>query len=493
MDTTNNIMNNDFANSVVKQKTSFVDTMKSILSNKKKTIVTVSSFLVAVIMTGSVFYIAYKTYNERNVATDTGAANPSCYIELSLNSPTPSPTPIACTGKLDIMLVIDRSSTMTDTEADGRQKLAWAKDAAKGFVQALINSGTTSVRVGVSSFGSQGNDGTGAQDSTYNSTLNIALSSNFAQVMTAIDGISYVHSGTCIECGIRIANSQLTSTTNKRVEILLSDGMANHTWDGIRNTGATAAAITQSNNGRAAGLEYRVLGYGIAGQINETTLKSIAGSAANYQYKPNVADWSAAFLKILADICSSPVSTSTATPVSSLRPSATPTVRPSSTPTPKPTATPAAPTSFISWIDTYVSKSAPTVNYGTAAGLKSGGPSGNIAYVRFDLTQLLGRTISNASLNLNVTDASTGTFTINSTTNSWTESALNYNNKPANAAGTVKTFVAKTLGNNMVDITTFVNANKGKVVTLVISTTSTDTLTFNSRETATGKPTISVK
>ncbi len=484
-------MNNDFANSVVKQKTSFVDTMKGMLSNRKKSIVTLSSFLIAVVMTGSVFYIAYNTYNKRNVATNTGAANPSCYLELALNSPSPSPTPIACTGKLDIMLVIDRSSTMTDTEADGRQKLAWAKDAAKGFVQALINSGTTSVRVGVSSFGSQGNDGTGAQDSTYNSTLNIALSSNFAQVMTAIDGISYVHSGTCIECGIRIANSQLTSTTNKRVEILLSDGMANHTWDGIRNTGATAAAITQSNNGRAAGLEYRVLGYGIAGQINETTLKSIAGSAANYQYKPNVADWSAAFLKILEEICVAPVPAVTPTAAPVVTPSPVVTAVP--TPTVRPTATPVASTSFVPRIDTYVSKSAPTVNYGTAAGLKSGGPSGNIAYIRFDLTQLLGRTISNASLNLNVTDASTGTFTINSTTNSWTESALNFNNKPANAAGTVKTFVPKTLGNNIIDITTFVNANKGKVVTLVISTTSTDTLTFNSRETAAGKPTISVK
>jgi len=222
-----------------------------------------------------------------------------------------SPTPIiSCSNSLDINITIDRSSSMTSLESDKRQKLAWAKDAAKALVTAVKNSGTNKVRISVDSFGAQGNDGKGTLSSSNNSILHIPLSSDYTKVLAAIDGVKYINSGTCIECGIRIGNNQLGSSTNRKVLILLSDGRANHNWDGSEKWSSTNNPIVnaknEANKGRSSGIEYRAIGFGrkdISGQIDEATLRAIAGSNANYQYKPNATDWSATFVGILADLC----------------------------------------------------------------------------------------------------------------------------------------------------------------------------------------------
>lgn len=264
---------------------------------------------------------AFPTATPTNTATPTSTARPTTPPTVtptptSTSTPTPTP-PTSCNNKVSIALVIDRSDTMySEIESDGRNKLAWAKDAARAFVQALKNTNTSSVRVAVVSFGAQGNDGTGTKDPKDNSTLNIALTNNYDNVISAINSIDYINWGTCIGCGIRIGNGQLGVTTSRfnvnrfavderRVGILLSDGMANHNWIGGTGPGSNsiAFAINEANYGRANGIEYRAIGFGIAPEIDENTLVSIAGSRDNYQYKPNAQDWAQAFINILGDLC----------------------------------------------------------------------------------------------------------------------------------------------------------------------------------------------
>lgn len=455
-------------------KSSLLNKLKfSYLSNKNK-YVSMMSVLIAVIMTGSVFYIGYKTYSSRTSPTNTGAANPSCYIELALATPTativptPTPTPIACTAKLDIMLVIDRSSTMTDVESDGRIKLEWAKDAARDLVNAVINSGSKTVRVGVTTFGAQGNDGTGTLDASYNTTLDVPLTMDLNSVISAINNISYKKNGTCIECGLRIGNSQLASSTNKRVEILLSDGIANHTWNGVRTTAATAAAINAANAGRSAGIDYRVLGYGQGTNINETTLVAIAGSTANYKYKPNASDWSAAFLEILNDICKTPT--------------------PSPVPSPKPTTISVSADSYV-----VAGTSTNRVNYGKQPKLISWGSPVTISYLKFDLTSLVNRSVSKAVLRLTVNDASAGVQNLYTTGSSWLETAINYSNRPTINTALITTFTSPTIVTKDIDITAFVKNNVGKVVTFMINSSNSDSFGFNSKESTSGKPLLYVE
>ncbi len=170
-----------------------------------------------------------------------------------------SPVPV-CSLKTDIMLVIDRSSTMTETDY-GKIKMEWAKEAATAFVSAIeAMQNIDSLRIGVDSFGAQGNDGTGTRPADRNSTLDSPLTSDFTALKTAISQVHYIQSGTCIECGLRIANDQfITSTADKKVIILISDGMANTVWNGTNN-GALQAAIDAANSGRTTyGIRISVL------------------------------------------------------------------------------------------------------------------------------------------------------------------------------------------------------------------------------------------
>lgn len=235
-------------------------------------------------------------------------------------TPTLTPTPTLSCKNLDIGLVIDRSGTMSETESDGRKKLVWAKEAAVTFVNAIINTSTTSVKVSVDSFGAQGNEndpilGNLTLGSTYRSTLDASLSNDLTGIIIpAINSVVHIEDGTCIQCGINIANKQLTSSVNRKVVILMSDGLANHIWTG-KEPGSTISkqvSVDQASEGRANGIEYRVIGYrGKTSGIDETTLKKIACADPNdsvcvnnnYTYKPNAVDWSNAFLNILNSLC----------------------------------------------------------------------------------------------------------------------------------------------------------------------------------------------
>jgi len=240
---------------------------------------------------------------------------------------TPSPTPTLNCKELDIAIVVDRSSTMT-AYYEGRQKIVWAKDAVTTFVNKLkANSRSSSVNVAVASFGRRGNaddpvlgnllyPSRNAND--YNSTLHTGLSSDFdGVILPAVDSIRVTRPGTCVLCGLHIANNQLmTNSQNKKVVILLSDGLANSLWTGeFLTVPAQQGAISEANNGRSNNIEYRVLGYGKRDQaqpaIDETVLKKIACAdpndsvcvSNNYSYTPDPTDWSNGFLTILDGLC----------------------------------------------------------------------------------------------------------------------------------------------------------------------------------------------
>ncbi|MFA6016478.1 MAG: vWA domain-containing protein [Patescibacteria group bacterium] len=253
------------------------------------------------------------------------------------NIPTPpappsiTPTPTLTCNNLDIAIVTDRSDTMT-YPADGipghTTKLEYAKAAMTTLVNTVIGSSTTNVKIAVADFGRQGdvNDPvlgnlTQFPIVNYVSILETPLSNQFASiVLPAISAIHHNQSGTCIQCGLHIANRELTSTTNRKVVILLSDGMANRIWTGVKPGDpdqriSKDAAIAQATQGRANGIEYKVIGYGegtgaLTG-ISEDTLKRIACAdpndaacvANNYAHRPNALDWSNAFLAILRQLC----------------------------------------------------------------------------------------------------------------------------------------------------------------------------------------------
>lgn len=345
MDTNDiNNMNLDSFNNInvpVPSKTSLMDRAKEFVSSRRRTVVASSSFLIAMVMTGSVFYLAYRTYSTKTNPDKIGAANPSCYIELQLNSPSPvptiAPTPVACVNNTDIALVIDRSSSMyEEKEFDGRTKLAWEIEAANKFIDQITASGKKNIRVSVTSFGRQGNDGKGTLPVINNSTLHIALSNDYAAVKAAINQIVPKEWGTCIQCGIRIGNGTLLAnvTSNAKFVILMSDGQAGEIWDGTEGSDPDQAAIDEAKIGRVSGIKYYTIGYGVGSQISPDVLTAIAGGASNYKYRPDVTTWTNAFLDVLNTICGGVTATTLPTK------SPTPTPKVTKTPISKATATP---------------------------------------------------------------------------------------------------------------------------------------------------------
>ena len=157
---------------------------------------------------------------------------------------------------IDVMLIIDRSGSMSGT------KLADAKTAAKRFVD-LLNSSVD--RSGLASFAS-------------GASLDQGLTFNQGAVKTAIDGLS-AGGLTAIGAGIGVANTELI--TNGRsdathVEILLSNGGENQGTD----------PIARANEAAAAGITIYTIGLGSL--VNEQTLKDIASiTGGNYYYAPS--------------------------------------------------------------------------------------------------------------------------------------------------------------------------------------------------------------
>lgn len=217
-------------------------------------------------------------------------------------APTLPPNTPVCRQEVDVAIVIDRSGSMTD-QVNGKAKIEWAKEAAVAFVNA-IDANNVQVGISVVSFGSQGNDGTGTLATDRNSTLHIGKSTDYEAVKNAISGIRHVASGTCIQCGLRIGSNEVAASNKQKAVILLSDGGANHVWDGSREN-AHQTAIDESNSGRARGIEYQVVGIGSYGENSTaaTTLKSIAGNTANYVFRPDATEWAATFLSLVPKVC----------------------------------------------------------------------------------------------------------------------------------------------------------------------------------------------
>ncbi|MCR8643409.1 DNRLRE domain-containing protein [Paenibacillus sp. N1-5-1-14] len=145
-------------------------------------------------------------------------------------------------------------------------------------------------------------------------------------------------------------------------------------------------------------------------------------------------------------------------------------------------------------------------NYGTDTGLwvKSDATSyARKAYLKFDYTGYSGSSTSLAKLRLHVNSANTSpsrTIKVYGTTNSWTESGLNWNNAPAGATYIGSFTVSNTAGIwYEVDVTSYVNSNmaSGKKISLMLvnedAASSTNDVQFSSRESAATMPELVIQ
>jgi Mg-chelatase subunit ChlD len=171
-----------------------------------------------------------------------------------------------CSQPVDVMFVIDRSGSMISKQTNGRTKFDDAKAAAIAFIDTMKTTyagRNGGVRVGFVAFGR-------TLSSTQSTT--VALSTNLDDVKSRILALNKDESGTCIECGLSVANQNLSTTNPKgaaqKIAIVLSDGRANRSVASNGrdiNEAAIQPALDMAQSGKDAGYAYFVVGFSSSG------------------------------------------------------------------------------------------------------------------------------------------------------------------------------------------------------------------------------------
>ena len=203
-----------------------------------------------------------------------------CNIRVSV---TGKPSTVGCLGKIDLMLVLDRSGSINSSE------LTQLKNAANSFITALAPS-TDGVHTGQSSFAT-------------NATLNLHLTDNEASAHAAINALT-AGGFTNLKGGIDLAKTELDNPGDGHdradldspdVMVIITDGAPNRP---LPSTTADDVAAPSADAARAAGIEIFVLGVGVSAST-ETYLKTeIADDASHYFSVANFASLEAALLEI---------------------------------------------------------------------------------------------------------------------------------------------------------------------------------------------------
>ena len=135
--------------------------------------------------------------------------------------------------------------------------------------------------------------------------------------------------------------------------------------------------------------------------------------------------------------------------------------------------------------DAYVTSDNPAFNFGQASTLQTDSSPIKDAYLKFNLQSLGGLSVPLAQLRMFVVDPSGHVQNIKQVAdNSWTEDSLTFNNRPPKGA-TITSFSPSSSGVWLErDITSYVSANAGSLMSLAIDSNGTNPFAFNSAEAA---------
>jgi hypothetical protein len=147
----------------------------------------------------------------------------------------------------------------------------------------------------------------------------------------------------------------------------------------------------------------------------------------------------------------------------------------------------AATTTLSPVADTYVQSDQPTANFGTATSIKVDGSPATVSYLRFDVAGLSGAP-TKATLKVFKSLSTTTAITLKPVAdNTWTETGLTYNTKPA--VGTTTITPPTPWGTDVwlsYDVTALVTGNG--LVSFALDTTSSTSKSLPSREASTNQP-----
>lgn len=200
-------------------------------------------------------------------------------VTLTLTGQTSTCPVPPTTQPVDAVLVIDVSDSMLEQDGLPESRLAYARQAAQLFVQALT--------LGVPA--NQGGDQVGLVTFANFASQVLPLSQDENQLIAAIRGLSN-GGGTDIAAGLQVGTDTVIdpitqNTAATRVIVLLSDGDSD-----------AASAMLAAERARSAGV--RVITIAVGATANTTLLRQVADTPADFYNEPNAANLPAIFQRI---------------------------------------------------------------------------------------------------------------------------------------------------------------------------------------------------
>jgi len=204
-----------------------------------------------------------------------------------------------CEKPSDVMLLMDRSGSMSALGNNPPQPLSLAKEAAVSFVEQL----SPKDKIGVVSFATKSKD-----------PIDLTLTSDFNLVKQTIESIN-IETGstqyTNIYEALHSAWQELISariqTESSKILILLTDGQATNPKNPTGGTEeddikyAENLAIKESSNIKKDDILIYTIGLGK--EINESFLKTLASKEENYFFAPTASDLEGIYKNISYKIC----------------------------------------------------------------------------------------------------------------------------------------------------------------------------------------------
>lgn len=205
----------------------------------------------------------------------------------------------ACENPSNVMLMIDRSGSMSSLGTKPPEPLTSAKNAANFFVEQLGDND----KVGVISFATEVRD-----------PIDSFLTSDFGATQSAIQAIAIEEGSTQytnIYAGLRGSWQELISSRAidgaSKVAVLLTDGKATYPRNPEGGTEADdikyaeGVALKEASDAKKDGISIYTIGLGDG--INESFLKNVASAGENYFYAPTPDKLQTIYKNISSRIC----------------------------------------------------------------------------------------------------------------------------------------------------------------------------------------------
>lgn len=204
-----------------------------------------------------------------------------------------------CEKPTDLVLLIDRSGSMTSLGTNPPEPLTSVKIAAVSFIDEL----STNDRVAVISFATN-----------QKKPIELELTDDFSKVKDSINsiliekgGVQYTNIAEALRAGFVELESARASEDHNKVLILLTDGIANYPKDPVGKSEsddikyAEDLSIKEAMQIKNNGVSIYTIGLGQS--INESFLKQIASKEDNYYFSPSTKDLSEIYKNISSSIC----------------------------------------------------------------------------------------------------------------------------------------------------------------------------------------------